>query len=651
MFDAGNKLFHYPRFKLKDRQLRPSLIMLRMLPRRYSRRLKLLALSGALFLMLLLVTLQQGGEGTMSPVPWPLVLPSTQEWVKVFVRFAAISNLTFQIVAPQPPSLGLHPTTVDPFCPSGFYSNVELRPYLQRPPEDQRSQGAYGRAFVSRHLSPEEQREKNKGLRTHCFNKFASDRISLHRSLGNDTRPPECVDRLFRRCPPLPSTSVIIVFHNEAWSTLLRTVYSVLYTAPAVMLKEIILVDDASTLDDLKAPLEHHVQAFKMVRLLRQQERKGLVAARLLGAQKAHGEVLTFLDSHCECFHGWLEPLLARIVQEPTAVVSPDIVVIDQNSLKFTRPVPTQRVHSRGNFDWSLNFGWETITSQERSRLKDETYPVRTPVFAGGLFSISKAFFEHIGTYDDKMEIWGGENIEMSFRVWLCGGQLEIVPCSVVGHIFRSSSPHSFPNGTDVIVRNQVRLAEVWMDDYKKIFYRMNKKAAAIAQENAYGDISERLRLKERLNCKNFTWYLNHVYPEAYVPDLTPALFGAVKNMGSETCLDVGQKNPQKPVMMYPCHNLGGNQYFEFTSQQELRHSVVCLHATLDSEPVRMDPCTYKGKGTEVTPQQEWVLTLILPKMFLLKNAILEKCLTLEGGKVVMKRCDLAHSYQHWTFI
>lgn len=42
---------------------------------------------------------------------------------------------------------------------------------------------------------------------------------------------------------------------------------------------------------------------------------------------------------------------------------------------------------------------------------------VRTPTFAGGLFSILKSYFEHIGSYDDKMEIWGGENIEMSFRV------------------------------------------------------------------------------------------------------------------------------------------------------------------------------------------------------------------------------------------
>lgn len=41
----------------------------------------------------------------------------------------------------------------------------------------------------------------------------------------------------------------------------------------------------------------------------------------------------------------------------------------------------------------------------------------RTPTFAGGLFSISKDYFYQIGSYDQHMEIWGGENIEMSFRV------------------------------------------------------------------------------------------------------------------------------------------------------------------------------------------------------------------------------------------
>lgn len=73
--------------------------------------------------------------------------------------------------------------------------------------------------------------------------------------------------------------------------------------------------------------------------------------------------------------------------------------------------------------------------------------------------------------------------ILLLLQVWQCGGQLEIIPCSVVGHVFRTKSPHTFPKGISVIARNQVRLAEVWMDNYKEIFYRRNIQAAKMAQE------------------------------------------------------------------------------------------------------------------------------------------------------------------------
>uniref|UniRef100_A0A672L0E2 Polypeptide N-acetylgalactosaminyltransferase n=1 Tax=Sinocyclocheilus grahami TaxID=75366 RepID=A0A672L0E2_SINGR len=550
------------------------------------------------------------GSGSLQD-PWLQDLSNKKERVFEMVR-GAVNNFAFQIGAPQPPSVGVLPTP-NRNCPSGFYTQVDLKPWIERPPEDTQAPGANGAAFQKASMTAEEEKEKQEGMTRHCFNQFASDRISLHRSLGDDTRPPECVERKFRRCPSLPTTSVIIVFHNEAWSTLLRTVYSVLHTSPVAFLKEIILVDDASTAEHLHEKLEEYVKSLKIVKVVRQPERKGLITARLLGASKAQGEILTFLDAHCECFHGWLEPLLARIVEEPTAVVSPEIATIDLNSFQFHKPVASARAHNRGNFDWSLTFGWEAIPDYENAKRKDETYPVKTPTFAGGLFSISKAYFEKIGTYDDKMEIWGGENVEMSFRVWQCGGQLEIIPCSVVGHVFRTKSPHTFPKGTEVITRNQVRLAEVWMDDYKLIYYRRSQSAAKMAKDKTYGDLSDRLKLRESLQCKNFSWYLTNVYPEAFVPDLTPVKFGALKNRGSQQCLDVGESNNGgKPVIMYVCHNMGGNQYFEYTSHNELRHNIgkqLCLHASPYPEPVKIELCTLEGKGSSLTPEQEWVVT------------------------------------------
>lgn len=58
---------------------------------------------------------------------------------------------------------------------------------------------------------------------------------------------------------------------------------------------------------------------------------------------------------------------------------------------------------------------------------------------AGGLFSIDRTYFEEIGTYDPGMDIWGGENLEMSFRVsdrlWVEGFTMPAFVCLFSPHV------------------------------------------------------------------------------------------------------------------------------------------------------------------------------------------------------------------------
>lgn len=55
-------------------------------------------------------------------------------------------------------------------------------------------------------------------------------------------------------------------------------------------------------------------------------------------------------------------------------------------------------------------------------------------------------------------------------QVWLCGGSMEVLPCSRVAHIARMKKPYH-SNIAFHTRRNALRVAEVWMDEYKSNVY------------------------------------------------------------------------------------------------------------------------------------------------------------------------------------
>jgi len=74
-------------------------------------------------------------------------------------------------------------------------------------------------------------------------------------------------------------------------------------------------------------------------------------------------------------------------------------------------------------------YTWMEMPEHEKKRLnyQHNVQAHRTPTLVGCALAVRNDYFLSIGGFDDDMEIWGGENIEIAFRVWMCGGQVIVL--------------------------------------------------------------------------------------------------------------------------------------------------------------------------------------------------------------------------------
>lgn len=258
--------------------------------------------------------------------------------------------------------------------------------------------------------------------------------------------------------------------------------------------------------------------------------------------------------------------------------------------------------------------------------------------------------------------IWNGEQIELSLKLHLCGGNLLEVPCSKTSHTFRlHHRNHELP-GIDVAARNFKRVGEVWMDDYKEVMYRADPWRFGHADP---GDMTKAKIIKSKLRCKPFQHFLEQIAPEMYTRYYYqlhyPGSFssGAIRSDANpKFCIDyMGIYN--KPAQLYDCNdatlkNPGYTQNWMLTWHRKLKLRMKddCLQDNL-----YLDFCHFRN-GFDY---QKWKYNIKTKQLISFGKD--KFCLTadVKGGKMSanglgvedslrMKPCNLNDVNQKWTW-
>jgi|ERR1712216_1046213 len=232
-------------------------------------------------------------------------------------------------------------------------------------------------------------------------------------------------------------------------------------------------------------------------------ERQGLMLAKIKGVELATAPVLVFMEAHVIPNKHWLQHILRRVVQHPKVLSMPTIDHIDErNWHSYSRQPP-----GHWRYEWNFNL----IYTNPEQLTQEHTEPYTSPGTSGGIFAMRRDWFDSLGLFDRGMREWGGDHMELTMKVWRCGGSIEIVPCSRVGHLYRTPQMRPYDVEVNTVVHNYKRLAELWAMDHLKYFYAMKPEARSMKLKGMDVVKANYEKLQREFKCKDLQWYLDNI--------------------------------------------------------------------------------------------------------------------------------------------
>jgi len=177
------------------------------------------------------------------------------------------------------------------------------------------------------------------------------------------------------------------------------------------------------------------------VKPIRFRKNKGMRAAINAGIKKAQGKFIMKCDSHCSFGPGY-DKILAENCRESWLMI-PRRYSLNETNWQKDESHPVRDYHFLAFPAKTKDYG-QCLSCQDWLQMgRDRSGPQYdiddTMTFQGSCWLANKKYFlKRVGFLDDRKEAYGpfgGEQVEIGLKYWLCGGKVKIIKKTWYAHL------------------------------------------------------------------------------------------------------------------------------------------------------------------------------------------------------------------------